>query len=430
MGGDPARYGWACLLVLLGTSLLSGGRRLAVLDLTGQEVGGELVRLAAARGMDTRWAVLDGVTDFDLFAGLGPDEIADSLAYVLTDRPDATGRSGGAEQLHERVLAVEMLRKVLACLDRPVTLARLAAGLRMLRRSGETELLAPPEIDRLLAGVGDVDQNDWTGRQLRLWAAHLDLLHEVAPSGARPLWSNHAVSVLATPGGKDDRKDLIDRLVLQLVRHAMADNALAGRHLVVVGADRLGGTAVRTLSEQARVAGVRLVLFLDQPQDDLEKIVGTGGAVCIMKMYNHRDANIAAEFIGKGYKFVVNQLSHQEGRTFSDGGGDSFSANTNTGTNSSRSRMKSTRGLSDARGHTWTGNRTWSSTENISTSTTTTRVYEFITEPQAILAMDTTEFILVDSSTGGRQVVMANCYPPICLSDRVSSTVAPPRDTP
>jgi hypothetical protein len=430
IGGDPARYGWACLLVMFGTSLLAGGHRLTVLDLTGQEVGGELVRVAAARGMDTRWATLAGGSDFDVFAGLSTEEIADGLAYVLTDRPDATGRTGGGEQLHERALAVDVLRTVLTALDRPVTFARLAAGLRVLRRGMDTDLLAPQEVDRLVAGIGDVDQNDWTGRQLRLWAAHLDLLHEVAPGGPRPLWSSHAVSLLATPGGKDDRKDLIDRLLLQLVRHAMRAGALHGAHLVVVGADRLGGTAVRALSEQARAAGVRLVLFLDQPQDDLEKIVGTGGAVCIMKMYNHKDANIAAEFIGKGYKFVVNQLSHQAGRTFSDGGGDNFSATTNSGTNSSQSRFKSQRGVSDSRGHTWAANRTWSSAENIGTSTTTARVYEFITEPQAILGMDTTEFILVDSSGGGRQVVMANCYPPICLSDRVSATPEPHRVAP
>ncbi|MBE1494862.1 hypothetical protein H4696_001962 [Amycolatopsis lexingtonensis] len=425
IGGDPARYGWACLLAMVGTSLLSRGHRLTVLDLTGQEVGGELTRLAAARGMDTRWAVLDGGSDFDVLAGLSTEDIADGLAHVLTDRPDATGRA--AEQPHERALAVDVLRTVLTSLSGPVTFARLAAGLRVLRRGPDTEPLSPPEVDRLLAGIGDIDQNDWTGRQLRLWAAHCDVLHEVAPGGTRPLWTAQAVSLLAMPGGKDDRKDLVDRMLLRLAHHAMRAGSLHGTHLAVVGADRLGGAAVRALSEQARAAGVRLMLFLDQPQDDLEKIVGTGGAVCIMKMYNHKDANIAAEFIGRGYKFVVNQLSHQAGRTFSDGGGDSFSATTNTGSNSTQSTFKSQRGASDSRGHTWTANRTWSSAENIGTSTTTARVYEFITEPQAILGMDTTEFILVDSSGGGRQVVLANCYPPICLSDRVSPTPAPQR---
>ena len=70
------------------------------------------------------------------------------------------------------------------------------------------------------------------------------------------------------------------------------------------------------------------MLMIDQPQGDLEKTVGTGGAVCIMKMYNHRDAAVAAELIGKGYKFVVNQVTRQAGKTFTDSGGDSFGANT------------------------------------------------------------------------------------------------------
>jgi hypothetical protein len=423
VGGDPGRYGWSCLLVLFGTSLLARGHRLTILDLTGQEVGGELVRVAAAKGMDTHWARLTDGTDLDLFAGLSADEIAENLAYVLTDRPDATGRSGGGEQIHERALAMEVLRKVLACLDRPVGFARLAAGLRVLRRGADAETLAPQEVERLIAGIGDIDQNDWTARHLRLWAAELDVLHRVAPGGPRPLWTRHDVALLATPGGKDDRKDLIDRLLLQLTRHAIRSAGLRGSYLVVAGADRLGGTAVRALSEQARAAGVRLVLFLDQPQDDLEKIVGTGGAVCIMKMYNHKDATIAAEFIGKGHRFVVNQLTHQAGQTFTDGGGDNFSATTNNGTNSGGSRRQ--RGVSDSRGHTWAGSRNWSSAENIGTSTTTARVYEFITEPQAILGMDTTEFILVDNSGNGRRVVMANCYPEICLSDRLSRTPAP-----
>ncbi|MGA6164619.1 hypothetical protein [Amycolatopsis magusensis] len=423
IGGDPDRYGWACLLVMFGTSLLARGHRLTVLDLTGQRAGSRLVRVAAARGLDTVEAALDDGTDFDLFAGLGPDEIAGTLAYVLTGR----AKPEGGEQHHERALATEVLGKVLSCLEYPATFARLAAGLRVLRRAAEPEVLTPQEVERLIGGIGDIDQNDWTARHLRLWAAELDVLHRVAPGGQRPLWTlwtRHALSVLATPGGNDDRKELIDRLLVHLARRAIRSPGLRGSYLAVAGVDRLGATAVRALSEEARAAGVRLVLFLDQPQDDLEKIVGTGGAVCVMKMYNHKDATVAAEFIGKGHKFVVNQLTHQSGRTFGDGGGDNFSATTGNG---STSGSRKQRGSSDSRGHTWAGNRTWSSAENISTSISTSRVYEFITDTQAILGMDPTEFILVDNSGRGRRVVLANCHPEICLFDRVSGTPAPGR---
>ena len=84
--------------------------------------------------------------------------------------------------------------------------------------------------------------------------------------------------------------------------------------LVVAGADQLGARVLAVLSDHARLAGIRLMLMIDQPQGDLEKTVGTGGAVCIMKMYNHRDAAVAAELIGKGYKFVVNQVTRQAGQ--------------------------------------------------------------------------------------------------------------------
>lgn len=424
-GGDPHRFGWACLLVMLGTSLLVRGHRLTVLDLTGQEVGGELVKIAGTKGLRARWTPLEEGSDIDLLAGLSNQDIAESLAYALTERTDAAG-AGAGEQREERALAVEVLGQVLACLDRPLTFARLAAALRVLRRGGDVEKLAPHEVERLVDGIGDIDQNEWTGRRLRFWAGQLDVLHRLAPagSGAASLWSQDDVSLLATPGGRDDRKELTDRLLVQLARRAMQVPGLLGSHLVVVGADRLGANTVTALSEQARAAGIRLVLFLDQPQGDIEKTVGTGGAVCIMKMYNHRDANIAAEFIGKGYKFVVNQLTHQLGKTFTDGGGDSFSANTSAGSNSTRKRMRSERGLSDSRGHAWTGSRNWSSADNIGTSTGTARVYEFITEPQAILGMEETDFILVDNSGQGRRVLMANCYPGICLMDRVSSVPA------
>ncbi len=426
-GGDPHRFGWACLLVMLGTSLLVRGHRLTVLDLTGQEVGGELVRIAAAKGMRTRRTVLDEGSDVDLLAGLSQHDIAESLAYALTERAE-TGAASGGEQREERALATEVFGQVLACLDQPLTFARLAAALRVLRRGGDVEALAPHEVGRLVDGIGEVDQNEWTGRRLRYWASRLDVLHRLAPAEGRPgpLWSRDDVSLLATPGGRDDRTELIDRLLLQLARQAMRVSGLLGSHLVVAGADRLGASTVAALSEQARAAGIRLVLFLDQPQGDIEKTVGTGGAVCIMKMYNHRDATIAAEFIGKGHKFVVNQVTSQFGRTFTDGGGDSFSANTTAGSNSTRKRMRNERGLSDSRGHAWTGSRNWSAADNIGTSTGRARVYEFITEPQSILGMAPTDFILVDNSGEDRRVLMANCYPGICVMDRVSSVPAGP----
>jgi hypothetical protein len=236
------------------------------------------------------------------------------------------------------------------------------------------------------------------------------------------------VSIVATASGRDDRKELIDRLVVQLAQHALADGGRFTGFLVVAGADHLGSATLERLSDHARQAGVRLMLMIDHPQGDAEKLAGTGGAVAIMKMYNHRDANVAAEFIGKGHKFVVSSLTVAVGKTFTDGGGDNFAANTNASSSNKAGFFGGVgrpSGSSDSRGHTWTGARNWSVADNLNDSTATTRVYEFTKDPQEILGLPETAFILVDNTGRGRQVVLADSNPGICLLDRVSPTPAP-----
>ena len=422
-GGDPRRHGWASLLVTLGTALLAGGNRITVLDFTGQEVGESLVRVAQAGGHSTGSVHLTGDEPMGLnvFAGLSGRDIAECVGHAATSRPDGDHRE-------ERALAVDVLRMVVDALEGPVTFGRLAAGVRVLCQGTGSDL-SPSENAALAARIGDVDQNEWAARQLRFLARQLDLAHDVvaATSSGRPLWSNDQVSLIATDGGRHDRKELVDRLLVQLAQRAMDGRRWPGGFLVVAGADHLGASTLQALSEHARHANVRLILMIDQPQGDLEKSAGTGGAVCIMKMYNHRDATVAAEFIGKGHKFVVNQITRQVGSTFTDGGGDSFAANTND-SNQNKQRRSGTvgrpTGVSDSRGHTWTGTRNWSTADNVSTSTGTSRVYEFTVEPLEILGMPETAFILVDNSGQGRRVVMADANPGICLRDRVSAIPA------
>ena len=49
-------------------------------------------------------------------------------------------------------------------------------------------------------------------------------------------------------------------------------------------------------------------------------------------------------------------------------------------------------------------------------------MYEFIVDPQEILGMPETAFILVDNSGQSRQVAMADANPGISLLDRVAVT--------
>ena len=442
VGGDSRRHGWAGLLVTLGTSVLAGGHRLTVLDLTGQDVGGGLLGVARARGLGVRRIDLpDDGFEVSLLEGLTGPEIAECLAYALT------GRLEPGDQRQERAFVNELLALVIRCLDGWPTLDRIARGVDVLRQVALADPLPVEETNRLADHIGELAQDEWTGRQMRFVASQLRALDGMArrdglpptgtgiagtagtagpggTAGTRPLWATEQVSLVTTAGGPDDRKDLLDRLLLQLTQRALHRRGQLDGVLVVAGADHLGAAELDVLSEHALTADVRLVLMIDQPQGELEKALGTGGAVCIMKMYNHRDATIAAEFVGRGYKFVLSQLSYQVGKTFTDGGGDNFAANTGQGSSTKQGSAGRGKGtdLSDSRGHAWTGVRNWSTADNLSDSRTSSRVHEFTVEPQQILGMPETAFILVDNSGQGRRVVMADSNPGICLLPDISPT--------
>ncbi|GGK10420.1 hypothetical protein GCM10010123_45490 [Pilimelia anulata] len=414
IGGDARRHGWASLLVMLGTSVLGEGQRLAVLDLTGADVAGGLLALAAERGLDTRHVHLSGAgSDADLLAGLGEPELVECLTYAFT------AATAGADQRHERALTKEVLEGLVRALDGPVTLERLAAGMRVLRRAAPPDVLAPAELERLAEQLGALGTDDWTGRRVRLIDHHLGTLAErVRPAdGAGPLWPEVPLAVVATPDGRGDDKRLLDQVLVQLAQH-LCDQPRRPRVLVVAGVDHLGAGTLDLLAGHARRAGVRLVLMIDHPQGTGEAAIGTGGAVCVMKMYNHRDAEAAASFIGREHTFVLSETTVNVGRSFSDGGRDGFAVSTGRDSHGSPETWPMARridGVSDSRGQAWTGTRTWNAGRSVDSSWTASRVHEFTVDPERILGLPETAFILVDNAPSGRQVVLADCNPGLAL---------------
>lgn len=420
LGGDPGRHGWASLLTTLGSAVLSSGQQITLLDLTGLDVGGGLLEVAAHAGVQSRRMNLRGTTqDPALLVDLaGRDDAPDRLADAFTKRDDR------AEAAEERAFTATVLRQVMGSLEGPRTFARLAAAVNALRQTPSGSAISPGEVLALTEHVGDIGQGEWAQRRLRFLAAQLDLLTGCSPDSSEPtrFAASCPLSVITTPGRRDDTKELLDRVLVQLAQAAMTDGDVSG-FLFVAGADHLGAHALRLLSDHAQHARVRLALMVDHMHGGIERSAGTGGAVCVMKMYNHHDANMAAEFIGRGHRFVLNQMTRQVGKAFTDTGGDSFSASTSHG--SSSQQKKSGRrgdgvGVNESRGHAWTGTRGWSSADNLITGSTSSRVYEFVVEPQQIMGMPETAFILVDNSGSGRQVVMADANPGICLEPRVA----------
>ena len=413
LGGDPHRVGWRSLLTMLGTSALGAGQRVAVLDLTGQDVAADLLAVAGARGIGTVRVTLPYDADrVDLLAGLAPHQVGEALAYALSGRQDSDDRR------YERALTVDVVRRVLGCLDGPASLARIAAGVHVLRQATPPDgLLSADEINRLAEHVGETGRDE--SRHLRYLASQLTVLAAAGTPGAPPPWPGAPLSVIATGGHTGDDKDLLDRMLAQL---AVRQPTRYADLLAVFGADRLGAAVTAMLADHTRKAGIRLLLAVDQPQGEMEKTAGTGGTVCVMKLYNHKDAAIAADFIGREHRFVLNGISLQVGRSFGDTGGDSFSAATNEGTGSKLGGLTPGRTQNSGTSHTHGAQRGWSSTDSVNESWSRNRVHEFTVDPQQILGLAETVFFLVDNSGPTRRVVAVDSRPEICLLDRVART--------
>ena len=255
LGGDPRRNGWASLLVTLGASVLARGYRITLLDLTGQDVGSGLLGVARARGLALDTLDLpEQATGVDLLADVSRGDLPETLSYPLADRAEP----GDLRQ--ERALTVEVLRRVIGCLDGRVTFGRLAAGVQVLRQLAPAPVLSAEEANRLAEQVGEVGHDEWTRQATALPGrpARRSGRGRPAPDPRRPLWTA-AVSVLATTGGRDDRKELLDRLLVQLAQHApagpRADRRAAGRRRCrPAGCDR-AGPAVRPCTAGGRTPG-------------------------------------------------------------------------------------------------------------------------------------------------------------------------------
>ncbi|MCL9761480.1 hypothetical protein [Frankia sp. AiPa1] len=501
-GGDGD--GWASLLATAGTSQLAAGAGILLVDLSERTVGGGLARFAGQVGRPVEsWDLPGQLDEVELLVGLGPREagelVADAFEPTGAREPDPHRRalhadliSSVSEVLGERLTFRRLAEglRVLEGLDdstRTVAIStpeamelvgrmnafgrgeRIPDELRYLRSS--LQALCPPPAG-VPAGGGGIQAGGagfppgfpgspatGAGR----WGAELagtammpgaqpepqppDLLS----TGGRRLgawWPVHGLRVIATSSrmAATHHKELADRLVVQALLHQLRRRVLGpatSRDLVVVaGADQLGRPVLTSLARQAEIAGTRLVLLFERLADDAERVLGSQGAsTIIMRLGNGKDATTAAEFIGRGHRFVLSQVTAQIGRSFTVG--DSDSVGTQDGTSD-------TAGTSGGSARTYDGTRllpwlqntstntgwqesvttsrsqTWQRTVNSSLSDSTTdgetsaRVYEFLVEPTTVQTLPATAFLLVNAVNGPQRVVLGDCNPGTVLLPRVS----------
>ncbi|OLF10214.1 hypothetical protein BLA60_17395 [Actinophytocola xinjiangensis] len=446
-GGTPD--GWASLITTLGSSLLSGGSRILVLDFTEQQVAGGLAEFASLRRISVNEIDFPStVGPSTLLAGLAGEEIVDLLADSVRG-----ARQGGTATDHRSSTDLSLLRMVTELLGGAITFTRLVAGLRVLRRDPpEDGQLTADEVKALTKLIDSVGHGEQEKNELRFLIETLHLLaHEDAQAVRATVsesmrWPSKGLAVVTTTVRHSDRKELVERLIFHHLLHVMRTRTQdSGRDVVfVAGADHFGLRSLEAIARQARRVGVRLILLLEHLRGDVEHLMGTSdSATIVMRLGNAKEAAKASEFIGKDHKFVISQLTKQVGQTFTMGTSEGLGAQEGTsesrGTNTSTSRTQSENsgwhaghGRSDAKGRststTASRSRTWQSTgsrsaaDSSSTGTTESRVYEFTIEPTEIQGLPATSYILVETGSGGRRVVAGDCNPGIVLLEQVATT--------
>jgi hypothetical protein len=430
-GGTPG--GWAALVTTYGASVLAANHGVVLLDLTEHDIAHDLLELAESRELPVRVVDLPAqISQANLLAGLSAEDVSELLAEAIH-----SGR--GREVADMRGIDADLIRAVVQRLDSPLSLRKLTAGLQVLRQvydtSGDLGPLSPTEFQRLAGYVDLIGRDQQALQELPILVSALDLLASAEGQVGEGGFDMGGAAVVAIRTGDRNarRKDLADRVLVQVLTHHLRLGGLGHRGdvLAVVGGDHLGLKSMESLAREGRRAGLRTVFIFEHLRGDLQQFLGGSDSTSlIMRLGNAQEAAAAAEYIGRGSKFVLNQITRQFSDANTEGESKQWGA---TGTVTDSSSWGGSAGgrhwgssTSVSRADTWSRTKNWSTTVTNSDGTVVSRVYEFTVEPTQIQSLPVTAFVQVGSVSGQRRLLVADCNPGICLLDHVAGGPALP----
>lgn len=410
--------GWSSLLATLGTSVLAEGGRMTVLDLSERAITDELATLARQRGLSVRTTVVpDELDQESLLGGIAPDALAHLLVEVLHARDDKV-------VLKENARDLRILSAVCTNLSRPVTVPRIQEGLRALRLQrapASARTLSNDEYEVISKTFGDEERDELRGRII-------DIDHQLT------LFSN-----LAAPGDREDHEtteynlhvftmprrneileneylvDLLFQLLLRQFRHDEPDRD-GSDVFVIVGADRVSSRGLNALTDAAEREAVRLVYLFKRLTKEGQDVLGLGGGyAAFMKLGNHEDARIASEYIGKDFKFVMNQVTRGTGTSTTETTGTSITESDTRGTSAPPGLLGAFRRTrQDSHTRSWTDSRSLAEGTSENESTSEGRVQEAIVEPHQLQQLPETGLFYVEM-TDNRRIVRSfiDCSPEV-----------------
>ena len=423
------RIGWEALLVTLGTSMLSGGHNVTVVNLSESDVTASLAELGGRRGISVSKATISAhESSLDLFGGLGSEELI-SLALNALAIEDPTSHR------REHMEDAAVLRSIAVLLKPRVTLGRLRSALRILLREAplteEDAQLSNEEFDALTEMFGQEirTRTDLLGRSYQLEHALQELsffahLRPSQPTHAGP----ETTTTIPVPGVflYDVSNDMdthehdlgADLLVQRLLRQLTDKKGVneAGDVLIIAGADRLYPRTVDRLLALAKTRSLRVVLMFARLREHALDALGASDTCVFMRLADYREATHAAEQIGRSHKFVLSTTTHTRGTAYDEGTNRNVSQEQGRSTSStfgaqfSASRSQNV-GQSQSEGS--------STSRNVSTSDSESyqRVYEFALEPKQVQALPETALFLVELANA--TAVLVDCDPTIALHPKL-----------
>ncbi|TQS45491.1 hypothetical protein [Cryptosporangium phraense] len=410
-------WGWEGLLTVFGSSTLAGGGQLTVLDLTGEGVVRELAEVAGEAGLSTDVQLFPAdLASADVLAGLDERQFVDVLVEAVH------GGEGGDR--FERSADDRVLGAVCAVLaPGGLTVARVLASLQVLL--GEAADLPAEEQARVLGAFSEQYRHE-IGPRLRQLES---LLHPLAPLGSaaqpRPPAQLSCIATLST--GSTARDEVLGDLVVQRLTRGAATGEAGGapRTIAVVGADEIARRHLERLSDVCERRGIRLLYLFRHLRGTSLQVLGAG-AVGVMRLGNHQEANEAAEFIGRQQRFVLSRLTRQLGGAETHTTGES-----ETLTRGSRPMPSVRRPWQALSGLVGNSSRSWRTTEghaegtNWNNAETYERASEFTVEPRTLQGLPDYAMLLVTAGQQGPVVTAVECNPDIVSLPRVAMEPLP-----
>jgi len=410
-GGTTA--GWQALTTTIGTSLLGSGESLFVLDFSEADVAAMLFAAARQAGVPTKANVLpQELETSDVLAGLEPMAIKETLVEALhADRPDVERTSRSVD---DRILTA-----ICDILAPRVTLERIHAALRVLLRQepppdGGTSVLTDDEWNRLTELF-----NDEYRQVITTALVHLD--SQLAPLqylGRRAQTPDEAGArctgiAISRDGGSLVNELLVDILVQTTIRKLRSQaKSHDSRVLVVIAADLLKKRHLERMDDLAAGLDTRVIYLFRHLRDDVLEVAGGGGAIAaVMRPGGHKEAEQAANLIGREHRFELAQTTHTAGIS------DTLSWTDTEGISKSWATFIPV--VSDSTTAAWGESKSSSEQE----ATTRQRVHEYVMEPEVLRALPPTAVVLVEFSASAKRarVRLADCDPALASLPRVSA---------